>query len=303
MLDWSRSHDPAPAARSSRGTPAEPVRARARLLHRPVARPDRGRGLRRPAARRPAVRGRLRPAPGADRAGGHRAVAVPGVARLARAALARRPPALAHPHQADRLVPVHRPGAGRAADVVHGRGRRAAARPHGLARRDCRGRAGRRRAADDGPHRALRAARGRRRGGTGAARTARGCPGAAPRPWLHPAARGTRRRELRHGSAFAAGLAGGPRPSRVWWRASPTSNLPAEVLRAVWKEKGAALLVELPVDAAFLAEIERRTTIHVLGASEMQVEVRDDKPAPERGVRDGAPVPAGGSRSRPAAAS
>ena len=65
----------------------------------------------------------------------------------------------------------------------------------------------------------------------------------------------------------------------------PDQELPAEVLRAVWKEKGAALLVELPVDSAFLAEIERRTTIHVLGASEMRVEVRDDKQTPRGGLR------------------
>ncbi len=59
---------------------------------------------------------------------------------------------------------------------------------------------------------------------------------------------------------------------------------PDEVLRAVWQERGAALLVELPVDSAFLAEIQRRTTIHVLEQGEMQVEVRDE-PAAEGGVR------------------
>jgi serine phosphatase RsbU (regulator of sigma subunit) len=60
---------------------------------------------------------------------------------------------------------------------------------------------------------------------------------------------------------------------------------PNEVLRAVWREKGVALLVELPVDTAFLAEIERRTTIHVLEQGEMQVEVRDEPKAPRSGVR------------------
>jgi phosphoserine phosphatase RsbU/P len=65
----------------------------------------------------------------------------------------------------------------------------------------------------------------------------------------------------------------------------PDQELPAEVLRAVWKKNGAALLVELPVDAVFLAEIERRTTIHVLAASEMRVEVRDDKQASRGGLR------------------
>ena len=114
--------------------PSLPARARA-FFTAALARPHRGRGLRPPAARRPAVpRGPGLPeVPDACR----RAVvllAVPGVARLARAALAGRPPAVAHPHQADRLVPVHRPGPGRAADAVHGRRRRPAARPHGLAR-------------------------------------------------------------------------------------------------------------------------------------------------------------------------
>jgi serine phosphatase RsbU (regulator of sigma subunit) len=54
----------------------------------------------------------------------------------------------------------------------------------------------------------------------------------------------------------------------------------SEVLRAVSQEGGAALLVELPVDAAFLAEIEKRTTIHVLDRSEI-VERR----GPETGER------------------
>jgi serine phosphatase RsbU (regulator of sigma subunit) len=48
----------------------------------------------------------------------------------------------------------------------------------------------------------------------------------------------------------------------------------AEVLRVVARDKDAALVLELPVDAAFLAEIEKRTTIHVLERSEVHVERR-----------------------------
>ena len=54
----------------------------------------------------------------------------------------------------------------------------------------------------------------------------------------------------------------------------------SEVLRAVRQEGDAALVVELPVDAAFLGEIEKRTAIHVLDRTEI-VERRD----PETGER------------------
>ena len=52
---------------------------------------------------------------------------------------------------------------------------------------------------------------------------------------------------------------------------------PDEVLRAVWRGPNAALVVELPVDSSFLAEIERRTTIHVLDLSEMQIEASEQR--------------------------
>jgi serine phosphatase RsbU (regulator of sigma subunit) len=60
----------------------------------------------------------------------------------------------------------------------------------------------------------------------------------------------------------------GPRAARAGRRE------PDEVLRAVWTEEKTSLLLELPVDAVFLAEIERRTTIHVLGRSEMEIKQR-----------------------------
>ena len=79
---------------------------------------------------------------------------------------------------------------------------------------------------------------------------------------------------------------------------------PDEVLRAVWQERGAALLVEVPVDSAFLAEIERRTTIHVLEQGEMQVEVRDEPAAQggvhvERRIQKRISIEAGGRRMTP----
>jgi len=62
---------------------------------------------------------------------------------------------------------------------------------------------------------------------------------------------------------------------------------PGEVLRAVWREGDAALLLELPVDAEFLAGIEKRTTIHVLDRSEMEVEERREGGEVGRRVRVG----------------
>ncbi len=85
---------------------------------------------------------------------------------------------------------------------------------------------------------------------------------------------------------------GGAPPQLPGWLMGPSfkglvprerpGERPDEVLRVVWKEKGDALLLELPVDSAFLLEIERKTTIHVLTASEVQVEVRDE-PEPSAG--------------------
>jgi serine phosphatase RsbU (regulator of sigma subunit) len=57
----------------------------------------------------------------------------------------------------------------------------------------------------------------------------------------------------------------------------------SEVLRAVRQEGGAALVVELPVDGAFLSEIEKRTAIRVLDRTEI-VERRSSD-AGERQVR------------------
>jgi serine phosphatase RsbU (regulator of sigma subunit) len=51
---------------------------------------------------------------------------------------------------------------------------------------------------------------------------------------------------------------------------------PPEVVRAVFQGGNQTLLVELPVDAAFLAEVERRTGIHVFDRSELEVVERGD---------------------------
>ncbi|HYN05629.1 MAG TPA: SpoIIE family protein phosphatase [Vicinamibacteria bacterium] len=75
-----------------------------------------------------------------------------------------------------------------------------------------------------------------------------------------------------------------PRALPPWWkgpgfaglvRLHPKEKLSAEALRAVWAEGGAALVVEVPADEAFYADLERRTGIHVFQRSEMQVEPAD----------------------------
>ncbi len=67
------------------------------------------------------------------------------------------------------------------------------------------------------------------------------------------------------------------------------------VLRAVWRDGKAALILEMPVDAAFLAELEKRTTVHVLDESEMQ-----ERGGEARRARGGAvEFEAGGRRLRP----
>ena len=72
-----------------------------------------------------------------------------------------------------------------------------------------------------------------------------------------------------------------PRALPPWWkgpgfaglvRLHPKEKLSAEALRAVWAEGGAALVVEVPADEAFYADLERRSGIHVFQRSEMQVE-------------------------------
>jgi serine phosphatase RsbU (regulator of sigma subunit) len=118
---------------------------------------------------------------------------------------------------------------------------------------------------------------------------------------------------LREGRVITA-AGGAPRSLPGWLEGpsfkglvprAPAGAEPDEVLRAVSREAGASLLLELPVDAAFLAAIERRTTIHVLGRSEMEIERRNEQEDAgrrvrlESGPRKGVAFEAGGRRLTP----
>ncbi|HSD26503.1 MAG TPA: SpoIIE family protein phosphatase [Vicinamibacteria bacterium] len=79
----------------------------------------------------------------------------------------------------------------------------------------------------------------------------------------------------------AASSGEAPRSLPPWWkgpgfaglvRLRPEDRLSPEALRAVWAEGDAALLLEVPADEAFYAELERRTGIHVIQPREMRVE-------------------------------
>ncbi|MFI4943015.1 MAG: PP2C family protein-serine/threonine phosphatase [Burkholderiales bacterium] len=75
-----------------------------------------------------------------------------------------------------------------------------------------------------------------------------------------------------------------------------------DVLRALWRDGSGALILELPVDAAFLAEVEKRTTVHVLDTSEMAVEERQDGGRRVRMRRSDSPsveIEAGGRKLKP----
>jgi hypothetical protein len=123
---------------------------------------------------------------------------------------------------------------------------------------------------------------------------------------------------LLRGGRVVAHAGAAPETLPAWLKAPSFRSLVAveredgsksEVLRAVRQEGEAALVVELPVDAAFLGEIEKRTAIHVLDRSEL-VERRDPRdgraPRPARSgrrqgrARDGGPPLQGQEGSRPA---
>ena len=106
---------------------------------------------------------------------------------------------------------------------------------------------------------------------------------------VHPAVAYTL---LRDGRVVAAS-GGAPKALPPWWtgpgfsglvRLAPEDKLSPEALRAAWAEGGAALFLDVPADEAFYAALERRTGIHVLQKSEMEVETA------------GAPRQAGGFR-------
>jgi serine phosphatase RsbU (regulator of sigma subunit) len=86
---------------------------------------------------------------------------------------------------------------------------------------------------------------------------------------------------LLRGGRVAASSGSAPRSLPPWWkgpgfaglvRLQPEDRLSPEALRAVWAEGGAALLLEVPADEEFYAELEGRTGIHVLQQREMKVE-------------------------------
>ena len=89
---------------------------------------------------------------------------------------------------------------------------------------------------------------------------------------------------LLRGGRVAASSGDAPRALPPWWkgpgfaglvRLHPEEKLSAEALRAAWAEGDAALVLEAPADEAFYADLERRTGIHVLQRSEMEVEPAD----------------------------
>src|SRR5512141_767898 len=86
---------------------------------------------------------------------------------------------------------------------------------------------------------------------------------------------------LLRGGRVVASSGEAPRALPLWWkgpgfaglvRVRPAEKLSPEVLRAAWAEGDAALVLELPADDAFYAEVERRTGIHVIQRREMHVE-------------------------------
>jgi serine phosphatase RsbU (regulator of sigma subunit) len=72
-------------------------------------------------------------------------------------------------------------------------------------------------------------------------------------------------------------------------RLKPEDKLSPEALRAVWSEAGASLVLDVPADEAFYADLERRTGIHVLQRSEMEVGPAG-RHRPEGGLRRGTGV-------------
>ena len=105
----------------------------------------------------------------------------------------------------------------------------------------------------------------------------------APARELHPAVAFTL---LRRGRVVSSS-GEAPRALPSWWkgpgfaglvRLQPGEKLSPEVLRAVWAEGDAVLVLDVPADEAFYAELERRTGIHVLQRREMSVEPSDGRP-------------------------
>jgi serine phosphatase RsbU (regulator of sigma subunit) len=90
---------------------------------------------------------------------------------------------------------------------------------------------------------------------------------------------------LLRGGRVAATSGEAPRALPPWWkgpgfaglvRLRPGDKMSPEALRAVREEGDAVLILEVPADEAFYADLERRTGIHVLQRSEMTVERVDE---------------------------
>jgi serine phosphatase RsbU (regulator of sigma subunit) len=90
---------------------------------------------------------------------------------------------------------------------------------------------------------------------------------------------------LRDGAVVSSS---GDAPKKLpdWWkgpgfaglvRLDPEDKLSREVLRAVWAEKGRALILDVPADDTFLGGIQERTGIHVIGRDEMDVVIDDER--------------------------
>ena len=99
----------------------------------------------------------------------------------------------------------------------------------------------------------------------------------APAREVHPLLAFTLLREGR----VVASAGEAPRALPSWWKGPGFAGLvrvraedkrSPEVLRAIWAEGGAALILEVPADEAFYAGLERRTAIHVILPREMGVE-------------------------------
>jgi len=103
---------------------------------------------------------------------------------------------------------------------------------------------------------------------------------------------------LLRGGRVAASSGDAPRALPPWWkgpgfaslvRLHPEEKLSAEALRGAWTEGESALVLDAPADESFYADLERRTGIHVLQRSEMEVEPAE-APRREGGLRKGTDI-------------
>jgi serine phosphatase RsbU (regulator of sigma subunit) len=111
----------------------------------------------------------------------------------------------------------------------------------------------------------------------------------APARDLHPRLAWT----LLRGGRVVSSSGEAPKALPAWWKGpgfaglvslKPGERLSPEVLRAVWVEKNATLVVEVPADDELFAAIERRTGIHVIRRDEMDVVV-DEEPGSNGRIR------------------